>query len=226
MKGFKPYLHSSIGRKQLMAVTGFLLCGFLISHLVGNLLLFKGFDPKTGACAFNDYAASLMSMGVLLYLAEVILFVVFIVHLGLGIKLTIENRQARGSQKYYVNTKSGDMTIASRTMIFTGLWILVFLVLHLLHFKFADHSGDEKLFGVVKEHFQSLPNVVYYIISFIFLGAHLFHGVQSMFQTFGLNHEKYNAMIRNISTLYALVIVLGYSSIPLWFLLTGGKTTP
>ena len=217
MKDLKSCLHSSIGKKQWMAVTGLMLCGFLLLHLLGNLLLFKGYH--NGFCPFNDYAHSLESMGIVLYIAEVILLLTFIVHVSLAIRLTIENRRARGTQKYHVQANSGDLTLASQSMIYTGLWVLVFLVLHLIHFKFAERPVDKGLYGLVEHHFQSPFNVAYYLVTFMLLGAHLYHGVQSIFQTFGLNHKKYNALVKKLSALYVLVIVTGYSAIPLWFIL-------
>ena len=220
MKDFKTYFNSSIGKKQVMAVTGLLLCGFLLTHLLGNLLILKGFN--NGICPFNDYAHQLESLGVVLYVIEAVLFLMFVVHIGLAIRLTFENRMARGSEKYHVQASSGDLTLASRSMIYTGMWVLVFLVLHLIHFKFADRPADKGLYGVVENHFKNPLNVAYYLLTFVLLGTHLYHGVQSIFQTFGLSHKKYNALVKKLSALYVSLIVAGYSVIPLWFVLNRG----
>ena len=198
-----------------MAKTGLLLCGFLIVHLAGNMLLFAG--PE----AFNNYAAALTSNKFLLIPAEIVLFSLFGVHIFLALKLTMENRSARGGVRYAVNTQAGDMNIATKTMPITGAWTLVFLVLHLVNFKFADHSGELGLYGVVQSHFQNPVWSLYYIISMALLGLHVGHGVQSTFQTYGLNHPKYEAIIKNASIGFGLLIFVGFSSFPVYFLIKG-----
>lgn len=211
MSWITQYWSSSIGRKQIMAKTGLMLCGFLIIHLAGNMLLFVG--PE----AFNAYAASLTSNKFILYPAEVVLFSIFAVHIGLALKLTVENRQARGGVRYAVNTQVGDMSFATKTMPITGIWTLVFMILHLVNFKFADHSVENGLYGVVQTHFQNPIWSVYYIVSMALLGFHVGHGLQSSFQTFGLNHPKYNDLIKNSSIGFGSLIFVGFSSFPIYF---------
>jgi len=198
-----------------MAKTGLMLCGFLIVHLAGNMLLFVG--PE----AFNAYAEKLTSNKFLLIPAEIVLFSIFGTHIYLAIKLTIENRNARGGVRYAVNAQAGEMSFATRTMPITGMSILIFLVIHLVNFKFADHSGDLGLYGVIQDHFQNIVWVLYYIISVALLGLHIGHGLQSVFKTYGLNHSNYNDIIKNLSIGYAALIFVGFSSIPLYFFFKG-----
>ena len=125
-------LSSSIVKKQIMGLTGLLLCGFLISHLIGNCLIYLG--PE----AFNTYAHTLIT-NPLIYVAEAALLAIFLTHIGLAIKLTIENKQAR-PQGYYLKVPTGrGSTIASSTMPINGMLTLVFLVFHIWLFKFGRH---------------------------------------------------------------------------------------
>ena len=125
---FLKYLGSSIVKKQIMAVTGLMLCGFLIAHLTGNLLIIAG--PE----AFNRYAHGLTHNKAFLYTAEFFLSLLFQTHIVMAIKLTIENKKAR-PEKYYMKKATGrGATFASSTMPYTGFITLVFLVFHLLIF--------------------------------------------------------------------------------------------
>jgi succinate dehydrogenase / fumarate reductase cytochrome b subunit len=202
-----------------MAKTGLMLCLFLIVHLAGNMLLYKG--PE----AFNAYAHALTSNKPMLYFAELCLIAIFGTHIFLALKLTMENKAARGGVGYLVNTQAGDMNLATKTMPISGIWIAVFLVLHLLNFKYADHAvspeGVHDIYTVVVEHFQKPFWALYYIVSMAILAGHVFHGLQSAFQTFGLNHPRHNDMIKGISAVYAVVIFVGFSSFPVYFFLKG-----
>lgn len=222
MNWLKFYLSSSIGRKQLMAITGLLLCGFLFTHLLGNFLLFAGYDESTKASAFNDYAQSLADMGVLLYIAEAGLLGIFILHIGLGLHVTAANKLARGAKGYDFSADSGDVSLASKTMVHTGLWTLIFLVIHLINFKFANHDIPKGLYGVVENHFSQIGWVAYYIVTMFLLACHVNHGFASALQSLGLNHKKYNSFIKQLSMGFAIFIFLGYSSIPLWMFINKG----
>lgn len=209
------YFVSSIGRKQLIALTGLLLCGFLVSHLLGNILILVGAD------AFNLYAHKLISLGALLYVAEAGLTAIFALHFVLAIKLTIENRVARGQQRYYVKNRTGrGETIMSATMPYTGLVLLVFLVLHILQFKFGAHytttvDGVEMrdLHRLVVEYFQSPLNVAWYVFAMAAAAMHTAHGFQSAFQTFGWNHSVWMPKIKILGYLYAVFVAGGFAFI-------------
>lgn len=223
MSALKYYIRSSILKKQLVGVTGLLLCGFLLTHFLGNTLLFVGPD------AFNLYAHTLTS-NPMIYLAEAILGAIFLSHLAMALKLTIENKHARGGQEYYIKTRTGrGSTFASSTMPYTGAIILVFLVLHLLQFKFGPEyqtvvGGVEMrdIYKTVVEYFQSPLNVLWYVFAMIVAGIHVSHGFWSAFQSIGFNHKKYNNTIRFASHIFGAFIALGYSSLAIFCLVKGG----
>lgn len=208
------YFVSSIGRKQLIALTGLLLCGFLVSHLLGNILILVSAD------AFNLYAYKLTSLGVLLYFVEAILTAIFALHFGLAIKLTIENKVARG-QKYYVKNRTGrGETIMSATMPYTGLVLLVFVILHILQFKFGayyettvDGVVMRDLHKLVVEFFRSPLNVAWYVFAMAAAALHTAHGFQSAFQTFGWNHYVWMPKVKYLGYIYAVSVAGGFALI-------------
>lgn len=218
------YFRSSIGRKQLVAITGLLLCGFLLSHLLGNLLLLVG--PN----AFNLYSYKLFSLGALLYVIEAGLALVFLVHLGLAIRLNIENVSARGGAKRYALKKrtGRGTTIMSQTMPFTGLILLVFLILHLLNLKFGTHyttvvDGVEMrdIYKTTMEYFSSLGAVIWYVVAMTAAALHTAHGFASAFQSMGWNHGKYMKCVKNLGYLYAVVVAGGFAFVSVWAYLKG-----
>jgi len=215
MSWVTSYFASSIGKKNLMAVTGLLLCGFLVAHLSGNMLLVVGAD------AFNAYAEALTSNRFLLYTAETILFLIFASHIALATLLTVENRRARPN-RYVVKGTRGMSTIASKNMYVTGIIVLVFLVIHLYNFRFADLEGTT-LYDVVASYFQNPVWVVYYVLSSCVLGVHVWHGFQSAFKSLGIEHSQYTPFIRRVSWLFAIAVAIGYSFLPIWLHFQGGE---
>ncbi|MBT3583905.1 MAG: succinate dehydrogenase cytochrome b subunit [Halobacteriovoraceae bacterium] len=215
-------LNSSIVKKQMMAVSGLMLCGFLVSHLIGNCLIY------VGAEAFNTYAHTLIT-NPLIYLAEAILASLFLFHIGMGIRLTVENRKAR-PDRYFVKQHSGaGATFASATMPYTGLIILAFLIYHLINFKYGpyytiSHGGVEMrdLYRLLIEYFSAPLNVFIYIACMVALGIHLSHGFWSAFQSLGVDHPKYTPCIKLIAKLYAVAMTVGYSALPLYCYLAKG----
>ncbi len=210
------YFRSSIGRKQLVAVTGLLLCGFLVSHLTGNLLLLVSSD------AFNLYAHKLASLGGVLYLIEGVLTFIFLLHMGLAIKLTSENIQSRG--KYEMKKKTGrGTTFMSQTMPFTGLMLLVFLILHLKSLKFGT-MYEVTIDGIVMrdltrttiEYFASVGNTVWYVVAMVAAALHTAHGFSSAFQSLGWNHPKYYRNVKYLGYLYAVTIAGGFAFLSVW----------
>ena len=216
------HLSSSVVKKQIMGVSGLMLCGFLVSHLIGNCLIYVG--PE----AFNSYAHALIT-NPLIYVAEAILAAIFLTHIFLAIALTIENNQAR-PEKYFIKHRSGrGATFASSTMPYTGIIVLIFMVLHILNFKFgpiymATYDGVEMrdLHKLMIEYFADPLHVGWYIFAMIALGIHLSHGFWSAFQSIGFNHPKYNCGLKLISKCFALFITLGFSALPIWCFLQGG----
>ncbi len=214
---------SSVAKKQILGITGLLLCGFLITHLAGNLLLFVG--PE----AFNKYSHALTS-NKLIYIAEAVLALIFLSHIGLAMKLTMENKMAR-PEGYYMRKNSGrGSTFASRTMPFTGIIGLVFLVLHILGIKFGAYYeatyGDLVIRDVYRttiELFQNPVNVAFYVIAVVALGIHVSHGFWSAFQSLGFNHPKYMSKIQLLSKLFGLVVAVGFGALPIFCYVAGVK---
>ena len=214
MKWFFAFFTTSIGKKQIMAVTGLCLSLFLIVHLAGNFTLFGGAEK------FNEYAKFYSDHPKLLVIAEMGLITLFLLHIILAIKLTLENKAAR-PQAYSLKDAS-DATLASRTMIYTGSVAFVFLVWHLVAFKYGPHSThSEGLYGVVADAFNQPVIAGLTVLAMILLGFHLNHGIRSVVQTFGLDHPKYTPLVKAIGLIASIFIGIGFSIIPLYFQLKG-----
>ena len=204
-------LGSSIGKKMMMAITGFSFCGFLAAHLAGNLTIYGGQE------AFNSYAAHLHSLGPLLTVAELILLTFFIVHVVFGLTLFLQNLKAR-PVRYAVNKSAGGRTLGSMTMPYTGALLFVFIIFHLLNFHFVDKS-DTTIFTIVADAFTSPLYVGIYILAMVVAAIHVSHGFWSAFQTVGANHPKYMPTLRTIGTLFAVVVGVGFGFLPIYIFL-------
>ncbi len=219
---FKQFFGSSIGKKFIMGLTGLALCGFLVGHLLGNFTLLLGPD------VFNTYAHTLTS-NPLIYVAEAGLIILFLSHIGLAMKLTMENKAAR-PVKYYAHYATGrGMTLASRTMPLTGLVLLVFLILHLLNFKYGTNyvttvDGQEirDIYRTVIEYFSSPLYVAWYVFAMCVLGFHVGHGFQSAFQSLGFHHDKYTPWIKCGAKLFAVFVAVGFSGLAIFCHFQGG----
>ncbi len=200
-----------------MAASGLLLSFFLLIHAVGNATTFFG------AAVFNSYAGHLHSLGFLIYIFEIGLVFIFLVHIIFGIILALENFQARPG-RYQVSRSSGGRTPGSRTMILTGLLILVFLAVHLKNFHFTDHSRHISL--IVKGILAQPPAGIFYLLALAGLGLHLSHGFWSLLQSLGINHPKYNNFFHRSALVLALTIAGIFSAIAalalLWPKFLGG----
>lgn len=201
------FLESSIGKKMMVAAAGILLCGFLITHLLGNFLLF------VGPGAFNHYAETL-EHNPLLPVAEIGLVALFVIHIILSYRATYLNRAAR-PDGYQVYRGKGARTPGSRSMAITGTLILAFLIVHIKTFKFG--GAGEDLFTHVVTWFANPLYASFYVLALGGLGLHLSHGVQSALQTFGMNHPRYTPLIRKAGLAFAGFIFLGFASMPLYF---------
>lgn len=216
------YLNSSIGKKTNMAISGLLLVGFLIAHLSGNLLLTAGDE----GAKFDGYAQKLHDLGPLLYVAEMILLGLFVVHIGFGLRATWENRRARPG-KYAVNASHGERTFASSTMAITGLIVLVFMVLHLIDFRFDSDfkglfKGDNHGIGAADFVLAELAEPVHaviYLVGVLALTIHLSHAIQSAFQTLGLRHPNLFGPLRVAALGLTIVLGLGFAALPIFALL-------
>lgn len=218
----KSYFLSSVVKKQIMAVTGLLLCGFLAGHLAGNILIIVSPD------LFNQYGHALVSNKPLLYTAEAGLIVLFLVHLTMAAKLTVENNNAR-PEKYFIKQKTGrGATFASSTMPYTGVIILIFLVTHLMHFKYGTVymttvSGVEMrdLYRTVMEFFANPAGAAWYVFAMVAMAIHVSHGFWSAIQSFGIWHPRYTPCIRKLGIGYAVVVGAGFAALALYGYIQG-----
>ncbi|MEJ2521036.1 MAG: succinate dehydrogenase cytochrome b subunit [Desulfuromonadales bacterium] len=208
---------SSVGRKIIMAVTGFVLVAFVCVHLLGNSSVFFGAD------ALNAYAQKLHSLGPLVWVFRLVMLAAFAIHIIFGIQLTMENRAATPDSNVQVTRQRTGF--GAETMIVSGLLLLAFVIYHLLHFTvrvtnpeiyvpLGDHGMVDVYFMVVNG-FKSVLPVLAYLIAMGFLFLHVGHGFQSMFQTIGLSNDKSLPVMETISKLVAVVLLVGYISIPL-----------
>ncbi len=195
-----------------MAATGAILFGFVLGHLIGNLQVYLG--PE----AMNGYAVFLRGFlhGTGLWIARAGLLVAAILHIWAATSLTLESRKAR--PEGYREQKWRESTYASRTMRWSGVIILVFVIYHLMHFTFGNAhpsfiEGD--VYHNFVAGFRSVPVSLFYILSMILLGFHLRHGLWSMFQTLGVSHPRYMRIAHVAAWIFAALIVLGNISFPL-----------
>jgi succinate dehydrogenase / fumarate reductase cytochrome b subunit len=237
---------SSIGRKILMAVSGLVLIGFVIGHLVGNLQVFQAPDH------INGYAAFLRQLGAGLWIARLVILVAVVIHVWAATVLTLENKRARGAEPYGVNYTIR-ATLASRTMRLTGYVVLAFVLYHLAHFTWgaaqsatfkenlARYSMQhdytvagfitvkqgavvEDVYNMVVLGFQNPIVAIFYIVAVGLLSLHLLHGFDSMFQTLGLRSSRWAGGLRKFCVLFCVVYFLGNLAIPGAVLL--GKLQP
>jgi len=212
---------ASIVRKQIMALTGLMMCGFLVIHLAGNLLIFN--SPQV----FNRYAFFMLNNPIIMVL-EWLLALLFSSHAVLGLFLIVGNFKARPTRYTVRVTQEKGSNISFVSMSWTGPLMLIFLLLHLLHFKFGTEywviQGDleiRDLHRTVAEYFANLFNVLLYCIAMLFVALHVQHGFWSAFQSFGFNHPRYNHLLEIGATIYTLVIFIGFVAIPLSYVKFG-----
>lgn len=210
---------ATLGKKAVMALTGVILVGFVVVHLLGNLQVFAGPDK------FNTYAHTLKSIPAVLWGARLTLLTAVFLHIWSAFSLWRLKAEARPIK--YQNQRSIASTYASRTMYWSGPILLLFIVYHLLHFtvgvggtRFVEGEPYDNLVS----GFQVVAIALFYIVAMGCLCFHLFHGVWSMFQTLGVNHPKYSPMLRLAAKVIAIALFVGFSSIPLGVLL--GRIQP
>ena len=196
-----------------MAITGLFLISFLFIHLIINL-----FTLAPTKDLFND-AAHFMATNPVIFAMQYILALGFLIHIIMGINLTIQNKMAR-SQNYAYNNMSSNTDFSSRSMIISGGLIIIFLILHLRDYfyqmKFVGLPEGTTDYDLVVTLFSNPFYTALYVFSFIVLGFHLNHGFKSAFQSVGANHNKYNPVIKAISTGYSIIIALGFSTIAIY----------
>ena len=207
---------STVGRKVLMAVTGQMMILFVIIHLLGNTTIYFS--------NLNAYAAALHALPVLLWMIRLFMAAVLFLHVYFGIVVTLENKKAK-PQSYAV-TNHLSTTFSGRNMIWTGVLIGAFLVYHLLHFTFQvidpaisainnpDALGRPDVLMMVVRSFHDIGIVSLYVTSVAGLLLHLSHGIQSSFQTWGLNNDRTLPVFVKAGTTTAVILFLGYAAIP------------
>ncbi len=202
-------LSTSVGKKQLMAITGLLFLLFLGTHLLGNLSIYGG------PTSFVSYAEHLHALGNLLVAAEVIMALALIIHVITAVVLFFENRAARPIA-YNVDKSGGGRTFSSQTMPYTGLLILGFIGVHLA--TFSHHIVDQttrNIFLIATDVFSHKGYLAIYLLGVIIVAFHVRHGLWSAFQTVGANHPKYMPFIQKLSIVFAVIVALGFGSLPL-----------
>jgi len=208
---------TSIGKKVLMALTGLMLSGFIVGHLLGNLTIFFGRDM------INSYAHHLMELTPLVWIARITLLGLVTIHILTAICLTIKNRKARPVA--YAKKENQTTSVGARTMAVTGTVILAFIIFHLMHFTFRvthpeisnslDERGYRDVFKMVVMSFQRPELTFGYVVALTLLFLHLRHGLWSLFQSLGLLGERTLPIVKKISWAISLILYLAYISIPL-----------
>jgi succinate dehydrogenase / fumarate reductase, cytochrome b subunit len=215
-------LGSLITTKLIIGVTGILLFLYLIIHIAGNVIVF--FGPET----FNSYSHALIS-NPLVVPVEIGLLAVFLIHLFKAIRMTFQNHRARPTK--YENKKwaggASQKSLASSSMIVTGLALLIFVPLHVLTFKYGPYydygNGVRDLYRLEVENFRSPTAVGLYVLAMVLVGLHLWHGVPSSFQSLGVDGPRFTPFIRKFGKVSAVVIAGGFIAITLWVFLAGGR---
>ena len=212
-------IFSTIGKKVLMGVTGLALVGFLFVHLAGNLLLLLP-DSKY----FNKYTYTLESLGVGLYILEALLAFAFLTHIYAGVSVSIRNRRARPVSYAYSGDAGGvsKKSVASISMIYTGLIMFAFLIWHIAAFKFGasdtvtvDGVAMRDLYGVVERGFSQEWITALYLLVMVLMGVHLRHGFWSAFQSLGASHPRYTPIISAAGIFVAAALAVGFLVIPI-----------
>lgn len=213
------FLRSTVGKKYVMGISGLIWAGFVLTHMAGNLLIFVSHD------AYNSYGHALTS-GKLIYIAEAVLVLALITHVYMAISLTAANRAAKGSR--YAVAASGEkrVSLASRTMAIQGSLILVFIILHLITFKYGTHYETNvngvpmrDLARLMEEVFQQPGYVIWYLVALVILGFHLKHGVGSTFQSLGLMEGTYRPLWTKMSIAYGIIVACGFIAQPVYLFL-------
>lgn len=216
---------TTVAKELIVGVTGVLLVLFVLAHLSGNLLILLG--PG----AFNDYAEKLHSLGELIWVARLGLIVTFVAHISMAITLARENAAARGVQRYEVDKSVGRKDFATRLMLISGSFILLFVLFHVYDFtiagdpvgerSFVDGMGEESmgLYGFVFNSFANPVRSLLYILAVCFVGIHLSHAISSVVVTLGFLTENNTGKFEIAAKAIGFIVAAGFSSIPLFVLL-------
>ena len=200
-----------IGKKAVMAVTGLILFGYLVAHLLGNLQIYTGDET-----ALNNWAALLHARPALLWAARLILLGSVVLHIVASYQLWALKRAARPDR--YVKKDDVPASYAARTMLWSGPIIAAFVIFHVVHLTTGSVPGlpveELKPYHNVIAGFQHPWVSIFYIVAMALLGVHLYHGLWSMFQSLGISHPRYTPAFKKFAAIFALFIALGNISIP------------
>jgi succinate dehydrogenase cytochrome b subunit len=207
---------TSVGSKIVIGLTGILLFLYLLIHIAGNLVVFAGRD------AFNQYAFVMEKGNPLLPVIELALLLVFVIHIYKTVRMFLANQHAR-PVAYAMKKRAGPpsrKSFASSTMIFTGLWLLVFLILHVKAFVYSPEyplpTGGRDLYRQEMEVFANPLLVGFYVLSMLVVGSHLWHGISSAFQSLGLDKPAWTRFILPAGKVVAVLIAGAFIVIALW----------
>jgi succinate dehydrogenase / fumarate reductase cytochrome b subunit len=217
---FRRLFSSSVGTKLLMGLTGVALFAYMILHLAGNALIFAGQD------IFNEYSHALISNPLIVPI-EIGLLAIFLIHIYKAIRMWTANQAARpvGYARKELAGHTSRKSVASTTMLWSGLFLLVFVVIHVKQFKFGSwylvtDSTVRDLYRTEVEVFQNPLWVVVYVVATLLVGLHLRHGIASAFQSLGLDHPLYTRRLTAVGIAFALLIGVGLAIIPVWVYFT------
>jgi succinate dehydrogenase / fumarate reductase cytochrome b subunit len=216
MSTFRRVFSSSVGTKLLMGVTGLLLFLYLLLHLAGNAIIFAGRD------SFNTYSHMLIS-NPLIVPVEIGLLLIFLLHIYKAVTNYVRNQRARpvGYQKKEWAHDKSRKSVSSTTMIWTGLVIVLFVIIHVSQFKYGAYyeTGQppvRDLYRTEIDVFRMPVWVVFYVVCVLLVGLHLRHGISSAFQSLGASHPVYTKRIVAWGTVLAIIIGVGFAVIPVW----------
>jgi succinate dehydrogenase / fumarate reductase cytochrome b subunit len=214
----RDFYGTTVGKKVAMALSGLALVLFVIGHMAGNLKIFAGVDSATGDYKIDDYGVFLRTMGSEMFGREGVLWIVrigllaaVVIHALSGIALARLNRRAK-PQGYQVRSYRS-ANAASLTMLYGGLFLIVFITFHILHFTTGTLHFSGFVHGQVYANVYSVTAGVY-VVAMALLGLHLYHGTWSMFQTLGVDAPRWNSGIRTAAKVVAVAMFLGFSSVP------------
>ena len=222
MTNLKSFLSSTIGKKVLVAITGILFCLFLLFHLVNNLVIYTGEEN------FNYLVSSLEKIKPLIRLLEAVLLTILVVHISNSVYLSIQSRKS-GNQTSLSDVKKPNAPLSSRTMIFTGSVLFIFIVVHLSTFWFNfqltdDHDAYYNMVTNSAIGFGNIFITILYLVAMVILGFHLKHGFSSAIQTLGIKDTSIGKVVSKIGVVFWLFIPAGFFSIAFWFgILNGGS---
>jgi len=206
---------SSVGTKILIGLTGLALVIYLLIHIAGNLIIFLG------PAAFNKYAYTLEG-NPLIPIIEIGLLAVFLVHIFKTVKMFMQNQSAR-PVRYQKKTRAGwpsRKSFASSTMILSGAWLLLFLVIHVRVFRYGPEyewpAGGRDLYRLEMETFANPLTVAFYVASMLVVGSHLWHGASSAFQSLGVENGTWTPRLLVAGKVLAVAIAAGFIAIAVW----------